>query len=624
MKKIVLVLLTFILFLPVITKADTVDYDIKNYYINADILKNGDMEVTELIVLKGSFNGYIREIVYQNNNLGDYGYENNKIYNGRGMEVLEVSAKKVSKVSFATFDDSDFQELEKGKPSNYGYLENDIANGKSYKMYFKANGEMIAFKITYIIKDVVVLHKDVAELYWTFIGNNYEDRITDLQIRVNLPEEDESNYFRVWAHGDMAGEVYPYDNRYLLATIKNLDSHNPVDVRTTFDASLMDKETVTKVVSTNALDGIIEVEKKRADIQNEKRQQAKKAYYGFLIASIIYYIVLIAAWVYVYFKYDKEYKSMFKNEYNRDFIDDYNVEVVDYLMNKNITPNALSASIMNLLYKKVIAVEEIPSKKKKKKDYKFTLKEKSTNNETENYLIDFLFNRVGYEGVFTTEDLNNYAIGRKTCEKFSTNYTTWKNKVIEAGKKENFFESNAKAISISIFLLVIASIMCILTIANNIALFFPFINIFLTIIFLIYTCVFFKRTKKGNEDYARWKSFKKFLNDFGTFDAKELPEVALWERYMVYATVFGLAKKVSKVMNVKIKELEEYGIYNPTYTDWYIYNSINSSVNNSVHSNVSAVNRERANSASSSGSGFGGGFSSGGGFGGGGGGGHGF
>ena len=70
--------------------------------------------------------------------------------------------------------------------------------------------------------------------------------------------------------------------------------------------------------------------------------------------TIAFYILLVLGFVYVYLKYDKELKSDFNHKYNRDFIDDYNVEVVDYLMNHNVTENALSASVMNLIYKKIL------------------------------------------------------------------------------------------------------------------------------------------------------------------------------------------------------------------------------------------------------------------------------
>lgn len=628
MKKLWILFSSFLFLFPLKVNATSIDYKIKNYYIDANIVENGDLEVTELIVLKGSFNGYIRDIVFKNSNLAEEGFENNRLYNANGIEIVEISAKKMQDVRFSTLQDSDFHILKKGQASNLGYLETNIAYGKQYKMYFKSNNDKVAFKIKYRIQDAVVLHSDVAELYWTFIGQNYEDDIEDLQIKVNLPSNDSTENFRVWAHGEMSGEIQMYENQYLLATVNSLEKHQPVDIRTTFSKDLVNPDLIEKKSNKMALSEIIEVETKRAEEQNRKRLQMKVLYYSLLGVSAVYLIALIVAWIYVYFKFDKEYKSDFFGDYYREFIDDYNVEVVDYLVNKKITPNAMSASIMNLIYKKAIKVEEIPSNKKKK-EYIFTLANHYENvNETETYLIEFLFHKVGKENTFTTKELQDYAKSTKTCEKFATSYTSWKNKVVQDGKNQNFFEKNGKPIGISILFLLVSIFISILTNLFHIVIPLPFLNTFFSILFLLYTCFFFKRTKKGNDDYVKWIAFKRFLNDFGTFDTKELPEIALWERYMVYATVFGLAEKVSKVMNVKIKELENSGVfvggYSPTFSDWYVFNSITNSITNSIHSNVSAITASRANSSSSSGSGFGGGFSSGGGFGGGGGGGHGF
>lgn len=625
MKKIVLTIFIF-LCMPVLVCASEIDpedvnYKINHFFVNADIQENGDVYVTELISLKGTFNGYERDLVYKNNN-------SNNIYNAGGFTLLEIAAKKESNVSFATMNDTDFTILKANSATNGGYLEKYITNGNRYRMYYLSKKDMVVFRISYIIKDVVILHNDVAELYWTFIGESFDDKLSDVQIKVNLPREDTSDAFRLWAHGELSGEIHDYDNKYVLATVEKLNAKSSVDIRLTFHPSLMDKTIVTKQTNQNALESIIKTETERAEQANKERTRIKIIYYSLLGASILYYISILVAWIRTYLKYDKEYKSTFTNEYNREFIDDYNVEVVDYLMNKNITSNALSASIMNLIYKKAIKVEEIPSNKKKK-EYKFTLEENRTKiNETESYLIDFLFTKVGKDNTFTTLDLKSYAKGTKTCETFSKKYTTWKNKVIKEGKNQNFFENTSKAIATGVLFLLVAIILNALSFLLNAFVLIVYLTIFVAVIFLIYTCAFYRRTKVGNEHYAKWKAFKKFLNDFGTFDTKELPEITLWERYMVYATLFGLAEKVSKSMNVKIKELGDAGIYtgnySPTFSDWYVFHSIDHIITSSVQSNVNAVNAARANSISSSGSGFGGGFSSGGGFGGGGGGGRGF
>ena len=325
----------------------------------------------------------------------------------------------------------------------------------------------------------------------------------------------------------------------------------------------------------------------------------------------------------MYIRFDREYKSTFTLKYNREFIEDYNVEVVDYLMNHNITPNAMSASILNLIYKKNIKVEEIPSEKKKKeKNYRFSLINRDKASDTEDVLLDFLFETVGKDNTFTTEELKKYASGTTTFGNFQKSYTNWQNCARKDGERQNFFEKNGLPIVSSIFLLLIALIIVCYVSYLDVNSVMVIIVMTLSLVFLIYALFIRKRTKKGNEDYVRWKAFKNFLEDFGRFDIKELPEIALWEKYLVYAIVFGLADQVEKAMNVKISELPEgtMSMYYPSYVDFHIAHMVSHSINNSFTSNQTAISNSRiASSRGSSGSGFGGGGSLGGGFGGGGG-----
>ena len=121
----------------------------------------------------------------------------------------------------------------------------------------------------------------------------------------------------------------------------------------------------------------------------------------------------------------------------------------------------------------------------------------------------------------------------------------------------------------------------------------------------------------GNELYTKWHALRNFLNDFGTFSEKELPEIALWEKYLVYANIFGLADKLRKQMEVKVPNLNDdiSGMNMRDY--WVINNAINRSIATSVSAAVTEAKSKIASSNSSSGGGFGGGFSGGGGGGGG-------
>ena len=636
MKKLYLFLI--LLIFPFIAHAE-VDYDITDYYITSDIEVAGGLKIKELVVLDGTFNGYERNIVYRNDSLeewkaGNVNFEKSSIYNAVGIDNLKVAAMKVNgDVSFDTMKNisnyaSEVDSANLGESNVYTTTKN--SNGIDVRMYMPANNEKVAFYLEYVVANAVVMHNDVAELYFPFIGDKFSDDIDNVNVQVFLPAADTSNNFRIWAHGPLSGEINKYQNENkenigLIASIKDLKANTGFDIRVTFDKSLILVPQFLHHSNEDALDKILEVENKRADDANAKRKKIKAVYYSIKYAAIGYLIFLIVMWIYIYVKFDKEYKADFKNKYNREFIDDYNVEVIDYLFNKNITPNAMSASIMNLVYKKNISVEEMPSDKKKK-EYTFKLLNKENLSKSEEYLIEFLFDTVGNGSVFTTKKLKDYAKSTSSYSTFTSKYSTWKNNVIQEGQQQNFYESNTKIKFIGLIIALIGGLIFVTNILCNTDILIAYALIIPIVIFAIYIMTFNRRTKSGNEDYAKWKAFKNFLNDFGTFDIKELPEITLWERYMVYATIFGLAKKVQKSMNVYIQELDPNGTLYPYYYNSWMYYDLNyavaDSVNSAVNSAVSySINTANANSSYSSGSGFGGGFSSGGGggFGGGGG-----
>ena len=640
MKKVILGLF-LLFFFPYVV--DAANYTITDQLIQAEIQENGDLMISELIVMDGTFNGYVKELSYANTLIQDEysSYEKNSIYNAKGIELISIKGKNVDEVDFDTFDDTDFKDFTLDYSAKNGdtlkYTVQTNYTGYDYTLYYASSHDKVAFLITYMVDQVVVYHQDVAELYWNFITPNDYDDIENVQVKVLLPGVDNSDYLKVWAHGDLSGDVKILDeNNGVLAVIPHMESSSVLDIRLTFNKNLITDISKVKQSGEVALESIIEVENERAEVANQLRDQLKRERNFVIGYSWILLIGIIVGFFFVYFKYGKSPKATYYSKYNREFIDDYNVEVIDYLMKRNITPNALSASIMNLIYKKNISVKEIESAKKKEKDYEFTLESTEHLSGSENLLTSFLFDTVSggnlneeQKKVFTTLDLKKYANGTKTCSQFISSYTAWKNSVLKEGANQQFFSFTKKSSIMGSIVLVLAIILLFLTMSFGVDYILTYVVIFMAILFFIYGIAVYKKTVKGSEHYARWKAFRNFLDDFGAFELKELPEIILWERYLVYATIFGLADKVQKSMNVRISELDMSGLpndYYPVFTYIHISPMIHSSFHNAIQS---AYQRQSANYANthsrySSGGGFGGGFSSGGGFGGGGSSGHGF
>lgn len=628
MKKLFLFLICIFCFPFLVSAAD---YDIPGYYVDATVLENGDMHVKEVIVLDGEFNGYERHIAYQNPRLSDFtegsiNFAQSGIYNAKGIILKRVSAKKVSSVSFSLLEEEYHDFTLSSNPINgsHGlYSQKEVNDGYVLRTYEATDDSKTAFYYEYVISSAVVMHEDVAELYWQFLGEEFEDDIKDIKVNVHLPNSATEENYRIWAHGPLYGTVEMLPNYTgAVLEVKELDANTPVDLRMTFDKDLITDDSKLNHSKEEALSKILEVEEERSNDADAKRKQIKIIYYALKISIYTYLAGLIFLIIYIYIEYDKEFKTDFALDYYRDFIDDYNVEVVDYLNHKSITSNAMSASILNLVYKKNISVKEM---EEKKKEYVFTLENENNITDSEKYLIDFLFGRVGDGKTFTTKELKKYAKSSSSYSKFQNSYETWKRKVESDGKKQSFF-CDLTGIKIKAGLYCLLGFILFafnLWFATDIVM--GYVLPFIVFAFLIYILAFQRRTKKGAEHYAKWQAFKRFLLDFGTFDVKELPEIVLWERYLVYAVVLGVADKVQKAMNVKISEMDPSGtLYgNDLFTFWY-YHNLTTTINQSVHTAIqNSYTAASANSVSSS-RGFGGGFSSGGGFGGGGGGGHGF
>lgn len=119
-------------------------------------------------------------------------------------------------------------------------------------------------------------------------------------------------------------------------------------------------------------------------------------------------------------------------------------------------------------------------------------------------------------------------------------------------------------------------------------------------------------TDKLYEEANKVSGLKNFLKDFSNIKDRSAIEVNLWEEYLMYAQIFGIAKKVMKEFKDLYPDIITEEVYNDFDFIYFIsYNGISSAT----------TARDRANSYSSGGGGFSSSGGGGGSFGGGGGGG---
>lgn len=629
MKKVLKYLLLFlILFIPIKIKAQE---GITNYYIDATILNNGDINVKEIFTMNGSFNGMNRIINYRGSTSKFDGtinsFKGSDIYNGDSIilnEIKGISFKKTLEFNDLFKDGDLFKETDYASKGDYGvFTKSNSYNGIDLLIYNPSNYNK-AFYLDYTITNMAIIHNDIAELGFN-VFTDLSEYVNNLVMYIHVP--DNKDLLRVWAHGPLWGNSEIVDKNTIKVTIESLDAYTAVDVRVAFDKSVLSEG--KKESKVDALDKIVELETRQAELANEEREAAKKIIAReksieniFNVFKVLWLVGNVLIIIFIYNKHDKEYKSDFKTKYFRDFPSNNTPATVGYLLHQQISNDDLSASILMLIYKKILTFEELPNHKK---DYNLKYHVTTDISDSDKKLIEFLFSK-SFNNI---NDLDGVALSTlkssasKKYNEFLRKYTSWKNAVTIEATEKHFFETKGSVKVLTILYSLLGFIINIFSldyINSSLSIVLVIIIFIMSVGSFIYYISFSKKTVEANNEYVRWIGLKNFMKDFGTMDKKSLPEIVLWEKYLVYAVTLGCADKLAKDMKIRAEELTDIQT-NDLIFDYYRFNtllSFNRAINNTVNNSVSNAYNARniANSNVSSGSGHGGGFS--GGFGGGG------
>ena len=425
-----------------------------------------------------------------------------------------------------------------------------------------------------------------------------------------------------------------------------------------YDQAMQDTLVLTNKKLRNELLERLEVVEKKLIKEEQKSYKVFKAY---IIGTIV---AVIAVIIYIYYYHDREYKTGFTAPYLREIPNHYSPSTVNYLFDRKISNDAISAEILSLINKGIIKCEKITDKKNKE-DYiitkntdskvKLTPKESAIirlilNGQTTIKLSEMkkkasssyrsFLNRWDSvlkhcttealdEDIYVDDELAKYKKNKGGISELARTLSSIvailliqtffliipgiillivalniKNKSSEYNidLKKNSSKKSATIVLVIILILSIISMIYASITYHFIDVHYKLIlfNIVLIIVALIYVARCKKRTETGAYEYTRWKAFKRFLLDFGKMDIKEVGEVKLWKEYLVYATVLGCADKVEKAMKLKVKDL---GLSETEiiFTDIDIHTDINHSLNRGIRdAHSKAISSQIASSSSSS------------------------
>ncbi len=596
-------------------KSNAGDLSLSNLDFEVQINSDGSMNVTE------TWDIYIK----QTNTL----YKSFKTDSSKYSKITDVSVKEITNGKENAFIKTNNWAYHVSKNRYYGTKNEDGDFEIGWGVGLDNSSGRRKYKISYKVQDVITKYNDYSELYWQFVGENFEINSNKITGTIYLPSNvQDINNIKVWGHTrDLNGTIYATDTNKIEFEVTNYRSGRYVEIRTLFPTELI--TTSTKVKDKEILQTAINEETKWADKANARRERnefLKKAIPLIIIGVyVIINVLLIVVYLRKTLKYIqknkqlKKYKPTQLLQYYRELPDEkatpgeavktLNIDVEAFTpMNFG---KIFSATMLDLSLRGFLEIKQEKNQKGKDTIKIKILKEANEQIKADEMEIMKIVKSATQEKeILTLKELEKYIKNHPTkIENLLKNTYNNVNKqlideeIIDKEEQKEYKKYKNSQIG---YIVSIIFLLC-----------FTLIAFIIPIIIFIVNAVLCGKicekinvlTQKGIDKQEEWKGLKKYMEDFSMLDRREVPELVIWERYLVYATAFGIADKVIKQLKIVYPNLDEMtnGLATFTYMNLMINTDFSSSFTKAINTSMA--------SAYSSGSGSGGGFSGGGGFG---------
>ena len=644
-KKYILFTIFLLLFLIGISNSKSfANFYIQNFEIDSEVLSNGDMKIEENITYYSTEtkNGVTREINIKN--------ANNSTNSADGLTLtrVKVDGKVAKKVTSGTLGDSGVYEYS--------------TSGSTYKLKvyepFSGTGtKTITYE--YLLKNVGVRYNDTSEIYWNFIGNEWDTKISNLTINIKLPQESINGTTYVFGHGSDNGTFTKSGNNISLYA-KDLKAKQALDARILFPTSALPD--TTKTVNKYVLDKYINQEE---GLTSKKEEPEIILGLNTKQIALALTIIVILLWIFIYFKYDKELRVK-KQYYYRDIPYNLEPELLQRIYYGKKCNDSFWIAFLNLVKLGIYKIEETTNEVGKKvkliiyqeKDIEGLKSYQKSLITTINSFFDKDKNSIDLEKL-------NAKMKRST----GSGYKKFINKIEE--QIEGYFGDNTKGskrpFTLSVILMIIMitiiglisikiepmmAMMIIMflgitTLVYSIffstfplnlftilfmgvhfsafegaiigmmatsglgVLYIPYIILF---VFIQYTQRIKKLSKEEREIREQIKGLRRYIRDYSKISEKSLENIVIWEDYLIIAIALKLNKKTINYFYDYCKQNlnNEFGVSLNSFGTYYYMDTVcHSTFDNYVRS-YTQMHSSSGSSYSGSSGGFSGGSSSGG------------
>lgn len=504
----------------------------------------------------------------------------------------------------------DYTRLATDSPGEAGtYFVREEANQVYVDWSFSATDEIRKFQLSYTVHNAILRHNDVAEFYYKFVGDKWEQGREQVRIELTLPFGATKDELAAWGHGPLHGTVTIASPTQIIWEVEKLPAETFVEGRVVFPNKLV--PLAARFTNKDGLEEIFQEELGK-EIKKERTRKLQRLD-PYIAAGALALAYLLG--LYVWRAYGQRGPG-FKERYYNSLPANYPPAELAILYRRMVDSRDFTATLVDLARRGFLTIEEIQGEEG---NYKFT-KAKVSQEQAQGLLafeaklLSFLA-KVGDEE-FTLTDFQQYAKTNKTA--FATFWKEWGKEVQESAKRHHFFAEDAK--QAAWFLIPAVGIIILGPIAASQRLFWTagvcmFAGVALSILSGVAAS---SLSDQGHEEYTKWKAFRRYLRDFSRVERARVGSLGVWEEFLPYAITLGVASQMLNQLQVRFPDLEQDGYRFGAY--WFMFH--HPAGVSRIGQMTDTVGRTISSLTATHGTGSGGGFSGGGGggFGGGGGG----
>jgi uncharacterized membrane protein len=473
--------------------------------------------------------------------------------------------------------DQQLQNINVSSQGAYSRFEvSPYGNNQRIKVYLYSDPEMttpitdkdVDVTIEYDFIHVIKFYNDIAELHYKLIGEDWEVDIGQVNANIHLNSSEGVKY---WLSPPYYTENSSWQGNTLQLTSKTVPTGEFYELRMVIPKNqFQDNPTNGTIINQ---DGLAEIEQIQNDYQNEIDSQT-------FLYSLISVLMLLACFIplILYLRYGREPKIDYQGEYERDIPTDDPPAVVNAICGPGFSKkigepdmDGFKATIMDLIDRKYLLFHSDPSAKEDvglSGEMSFKINQDMDRSKLKDFELDVLRFLEGYEkgGIISLDDISDDLSDQSGAKSFRLTFDGWRSSIKKSYLNNDVLkkifnkkgDTYLKAFGYGA--LILAAIVFYFSLNSPLpgATWAFYSSIILGIVAIISLImpqgIAGQWTTYGEEYDAKWRNFKKYIQDFSLIKEYPPESVAIWNKYLVYATALGVADAVRKAMELSLPQ----------------------------------------------------------------------